>query len=219
MNNNGDTLEAALGNAARGWRVIPIPGGGKKPVLPAWPARATTDEKQIHCWWPSGTQHQLGLVFGRASDLIDIEGDDEAAETKLHELFDGNIPRTPTYRGKRGLHRLFRWSDDMPHAVGSDPKAVWKIGNLEFRIGGESPDGTAKGAQSLCPPSRHPSGVIYEWVISPDECEVATLPATFIEKLKKHEAQTKPKINRDVPQHTSIDRDKIIEVLGVSRTV
>jgi hypothetical protein len=73
----------------------------------------------------------------------------------------------PTFRGKRGKHRLFLWSADLPHP----DKAVFKIRGVEFRTGNGG-----KGAQSLFPPSVHPGGPVYAWLVHPDGAGSASFP-------------------------------------------
>jgi hypothetical protein len=43
-----------------------------------------------------------------------------------------------------------------------------KIGGAEIRIGG-------KPAQSVLPPSTHPSGRPYTWLVSPQQCSPAVV--------------------------------------------
>jgi hypothetical protein len=52
---------------------------------------------------------------------------------------------------------------------------VVKLGMLEIRLGG-------RAAQSVLPPSRHPDGTVYEWIVSPQDVAVAAFPAQLLAK-------------------------------------
>ena len=162
-------LDAALAYAARGWRVIPTMK--KSPRIKEWPEKASTDPDAIRSLFATYPEHDgVGVPFGRDSGIIDIECDDPQAEETLLELFDGNIPRTPTFGSTRGKHRLFRWHDQIPR----QDVSVFKLGKLEFRTGGNG-----KGAQTVFPPSAN-----RVWIIAPDECEPAEIPSSVIERIK-----------------------------------
>jgi hypothetical protein len=51
--------------------------------------------------------------------------------------------------------------------------AVIKADDLEIRIGG-------RAAQSVLPPSIHPTGMAYEWTTSPAEVPIAPFPAQIM---------------------------------------
>jgi P4 family phage/plasmid primase-like protien len=121
----------------------------------------------------------IGIVLGK-SGLIDVETDSEAAKKNLPALFGGSIPLTPTYRSKRGLHRLFRTSKGLPAGVGA-----MHVDEVEFRLG------TNKGAISLVPPSFHPEGVTYQWLsgLSIYEVKPAELPAALVARLCQEAAK------------------------------
>ena len=53
--------------------------------------------------------------------------------------------------------------------------AVIKADDLEIRIGG-------RAAQSVLPPSVHPTGARYEWTTSPAEVPIAPFPAQLLAK-------------------------------------
>ena len=178
-------LDAALAYAARGWRVIPTMK--KTPRIKEWPEKASTDSDAIRRLFATYPQHDgVGIRFGEDSGIIDIECDDPEAEATLLELFDGSIPRTPTFGSTRGKHRLFRWHDQIPR----QDVSVFKLGKLEFRTGANG-----KGAQTVFPPSAKRA-----WIISPDECEPAEIPDSVIERIKARvvaiaEAKTTSKTN------------------------
>jgi hypothetical protein len=51
--------------------------------------------------------------------------------------------------------------------------AVVHADDLEIRIGG-------RAAQSVLPPSIHPDGSRYEWIVSPRDVAVAAFPAQLL---------------------------------------
>lgn len=172
-NAGGAVLAAALEYAARGWRVIPVRAGEKRPYLDEWQRAASNDEERVIAWWEAGPDDNVGVVLGEGSDLIDVEADSAEAEELWNEIWRRSgldHPVTPTFKSVRGKHRLFRWSAELPQA-----KAVFKIGSLEIRTGNGG-----KGAQTVFPPSRHPSGVRYEWLIPPSEADVVALPQAVV---------------------------------------
>ena len=141
------------------------PSGGT-----AWHLSATNDEEEVLSWFDRGRPVNVGLLLGPKSGIIDVELDGPDSEKAWNELDLGEI-WTPTYRAGRGPHRLFRWREDLP-AV-----AVRKCLGIEVRIGNDG-----RAAQSVIPPSRHHTGVTYQWVpgMSPDDVEVQPLPERIL---------------------------------------
>lgn len=130
----------------------------KRPLGQAWHTLATTVADVIEGWLQGG--HNLGILLGHGN-LIDVEYDDDAGRQWLVDLGLLDIT-TPTWASGRGEHRLFRLAGELP-AVG------WrKIGGAEIRLGG-------KPAQSVLPPSRHPTGRQYSWIVSPLQCAPAVV--------------------------------------------
>ena len=148
-------LSALLEYGAACVRVAPC---DKRPLGMAWHTLATTVAEVIDGWLAGG--HNLGILLGTAN-LIDVEYDDDAGRQWLAARGLLDI-ETPTWASGRGEHRLFRLAGELP-AMG------WrKIGGAEIRLGG-------KPAQSVLPPSRHPSGRKYSWLISPLQCGPAVV--------------------------------------------
>lgn len=128
----------------------------KRPLGNAWNTLATTSADAIDDWLHQG--YNVGILLGH-SNLIDVEYDDHAGRQLLASLGLLDI-ETPTWASGRGQHRLFRLAGDLP------PCGWRKIGGAEIRLGG-------KPAQSVLPPSTHPSGIPYTWLISPQQCAPA----------------------------------------------
>ena len=180
---------AAVEYAKLGWRVVPTKG--KRPSCgDDWQHQATSDPAHAGSMFRQHRHDGVGVLLGESSGIIDIECDDPLAEETLLELFDGLIPLTPTFGSTRGKHRLFRWSDQLP----VHDKAVFKIGQLEFRTGNGN-----KGAQTVFPPSGP-----RKWLVSPDECDIAEIPDNVIERIKARvEKKPTPK-----PHNTSSRRSE-----------
>lgn len=141
-----------------GAAVVKVARGDKMPLGRAWNTLATTIADVIGDWLGQG--YNLGILLGHSS-LIDVEYDDEAGRGWLASRGLLDI-ETPTWASGRGEHRLFRLAGDLP------PCGWRKIGGAEIRIGG-------KPAQSVLPPSRHPSGRPYTWLVSPQQIGPATI--------------------------------------------
>jgi hypothetical protein len=175
MKTDADTdrlIQAAMECARHGWRVLPIKPSSKLPLIKAWQQAATADEATIAEWWEKWPTANVGVCLGEGSGILDLECDSEKAEQEFLALFDGEPPVTTTYQGQRGKHRLFRWRNDLPGG------AVIKLGNIEVRTGN-----SGKGAQSVFPPSIHPSGIAYQWLVPPGECTPAALPDAILARL------------------------------------
>lgn len=141
-----------------GAAVVKVARGDKMPLGRAWNTLATTIADVIGDWLCQG--YNLGILLGHSS-LIDVEYDDEAGRQWLASRGLLDI-ETPTWASGRGEHRLFRLAGDLP------PCGWRKIGGAEIRIGG-------KPAQSVLPPSRHPSGRPYTWLVSPQQIGPASI--------------------------------------------
>lgn len=177
-------LSAALEYASYGWRVVPLhevldsgacsckKGGectstGKHPRLAGWEKSASCDEDTINGWWVEWPYANVGIRLGASSGIIDFEGDGPDAEKTLTKMFGELVPATPTFVSSRGKHRLFKYRDDLP----GQGKNGFKVGDLEIRTGyGDL------ASQSVFPPSQHPSGAKYKWLLTPSECPVAEIP-------------------------------------------
>lgn len=153
--------------AAAGCLFVRLARGEKRPLGAAWQTKGTADLTYVNSWLRSGSN--VGLLLGPASGVIDVEFDSPAGRQELERLGLAEVA-TPTWRSARGEHRLFRWTTELPVT------AVRHVGEIEVRIGG-------RAAQSVLPPSRHPSGDRYAWIIPPAAAPVAELPAALLEEL------------------------------------
>lgn len=147
-----------------GCLVVRVARREKRPLGTAWQTKATDNPDDVARWLAAGSN--IGILLGPMSGVVDVEYDTPEGREQLAAFGLLDIP-TPTWRSARGEHRLFRWEPWMP------PTAVIKLGAIEIRIGG-------RAAQSVLPPSVHPTGVAYQWTTSPAEVGIAHFPAQLL---------------------------------------
>ncbi|NOY42535.1 MAG: hypothetical protein GXP26_11955 [Planctomycetes bacterium] len=144
----------------------------KRPIGKDW-QHQEYDADTIESEFDNDPDLSIGIVLGARSGIVDFEGDDDSSEADILELFDGNIPKTPSFRSRRGIHRLFAWDQSLDR-IGS---AVTKFKTVEVRLGANG-----KAAHSLVPPSMT-DGVEREWIVSFEDCEPAEIPESVLRKL------------------------------------
>jgi len=140
---------------------------GKHPVGNSWGKSATQDSDIIEAQWHDDQWNVgiiLGLCHGIPADkaIIDIE-DDSLEGRALADTILRDYP-CPTYTSGKSMHRLYRWSENLP------PVANMTIKGLEFRFGGKG-----KETQSVAPPSIHWTGAEYKWL---DGMSLSDIPLT-----------------------------------------
>ncbi len=165
-----ECLEAALHYLSLGWSAIPLctpdhvgmgkkhgktcTSPGKAPVIDwkQFQSRLATEE-EIRSWWKRNPLCNVGVILGDVSGLVSVDVDGAAGEQQLLELSSGDVPQTLEFSTSSGRrHLLYRI-----------PKGV-QVRTTAFRLGEKSELRIqANGAQTVMPPSRHPSGVRYAW--------------------------------------------------------
>jgi hypothetical protein len=147
-------LDAALQYARRGWSIIPIrhkPGtDGKQAAVPwrEYQKRRPTDS-ELHTWFGNERPVDgLAVILGRVSGgLVCRDFDDLAAYGKWAAEHPELASRLPTVETARGRHVYFR----------STWTGFKDLGDGELR-------GDSKH-YCLLPPSKHPGGRRYKWLI------------------------------------------------------
>ncbi|MBX3450681.1 MAG: bifunctional DNA primase/polymerase [Planctomycetaceae bacterium] len=164
-------LQAALQNHARGWCQIPMQRTGKQPAVrwKQWQTRRPR-EATLCNWFRGESGYGLAVVFGEISGNLGSRDFDDAA---LYRAWADNYPdlakTLPTAKTFRGAHVYFATD---PRAVAAYRRSIGKpdgngaihLGDGELRVG--------VGCYSLVPPSPHPKGGAYRWILPPGE----TLP-------------------------------------------
>ncbi len=148
---------AALGYAARGWRVFPV-SRSKIPLVRNWPSCATTDRARIEEWSDKFPTANIGVRTGATSGLVVIDVDGAEGGRALLTLPDADLfPETLTGRSSRGFHFYYR------HPGGHVPSRT-QFHQKPVDIIADGLRDPTKAHMVIAPPSVHKSGVRYEFL-------------------------------------------------------
>jgi hypothetical protein len=159
---------AALSYLARGWSVLPVCARDKRPLV-RWEAlqRARPSRSDVIAWYRRWPDANVGIVTGEISNLVVLDvdpkhGGDQAIE-HLQTRF-GALPLTvEAATGGGGRHLYF-----------AHPGVL-----VRNRAGlAQGIDLRGDGGYVVAPPSVHPSGQRYAWVMgrAPEDVAPAALP-------------------------------------------
>lgn len=175
-------MEEALAYASIGLRVIPIMPGDKRPPMKSWQHAASVDAAVITNWF-TGLYRTcgVGIATGATSRgdwlfVLDVDdhGNGVSGSDTLHDLekTHGTLPDTAEVAtGSGGRHLYFLAPFEIRNDAGN------KLGpGLDIR---------GEGGQVVAPPTIHPSGNRYEWVIdrSIHDTEIAYAPDWLLDML------------------------------------
>src|SRR5919107_2706261 len=157
---------AAVEYRRGGWCPIPIKRGSKQTALgqlaPYLNRRATKEE--LAAWaWPG-----VGIVTGTVSGVLVLDVDGPEGEDELQKYGHPVTPMVRTASG--GLHLYFK-----------HPEQHVRTG---IRVA-PGLDVKASGGYVVAPPSVGPNGRAYEWIISPEEADLADPPEWLMSLLER----------------------------------
>lgn len=146
-------LEGALGLRARGFALLPVSRGSKRPNVavlnsvygdPAWGrlGREPASEPEIRAWFDCDAETNIGIVTGAISNVVVLDVDRPTPALRH--------PPTPTVATGRGRHLYFALTT---------PTKSRRVACGDIK---------ADGGYVVAPPSIHPSGIAYEWIIGLD---------------------------------------------------
>jgi putative DNA primase/helicase len=158
-------LDAAREYLARGWQPIPVPAGAKAPAIRGWPQlRLSTSDLPERFGRAAGN---IGVLLGMPSHgLVDVDLDSPEALA----LAERWLPPTASRFGrpsKPASHRLY-----LAHPP-PETEQFRDVGDGPEEPGAMLVELRATGAQTVFPPSVHPSGEPIEWVESGDPARLA----------------------------------------------
>jgi hypothetical protein len=173
-----ETLNHALTYAERGWRVIPIKPGEKRPPISAWQTAATTNPDTITKWWTGPYRnHGVGIATGEESGVfvLDIDLTDEKNGYRTIEELEaeyGPLPAGPrALTGSGGLHIFL-----------ANPPGT-TIRNDAGKKLGTGIDIRGEGGQVVAAPTIHPNGNTYQWLDGSADIAVPDAPAWLLQTL------------------------------------
>lgn len=171
-------LDCALEYSARGLSVFPLMPNEKRPVGP-WARyqrnRASDDELEAMF---SDDALNIGIAQGPVSGcfVVDIDGPEgEESWSKLCQRHEFETP-TATAKTGKGRHLYFRI-----------PKGA-TVRNAQGILPGV--DIRGEGGYVVAPPSVHPDGSTYEWVLHPDDEEMAAAPDWLVTLVSGSQSHT-----------------------------
>ncbi len=146
-----DVLAAAQDYLRRGWGVVPMPSGTKKPVLPEW-QNLRLNEVELATHFVDGSN--VGILTGEPSGgLVDVDLDSDEA-VALAGVF---LPPAAMWSGRESRPRSHAWfmvSGSIP--ANATFKDVDKDKTVLVELRGT-------GRQTVVAPSLHPDGDRYMW--------------------------------------------------------
>lgn len=200
---DGRLRPAALWYANQGWKIMPCYGiqngrctcggshtepkdVGKHPSISDWSNQATDDLQTVEMWWPENTDTNVS-VYCKPSGffVIDIDprsGGPDSFE-KFEALVNGALP--PTVEAITGEYSMNGRSIRGRHLFYKCDESEALVGNL--RKSGLNGIDIKHNGYVLIAPSRHFSGVCYDWVPgkAPWEIEIAEAPEELLASLRK----------------------------------
>ena len=204
-----ETATGRLGSAAEwyasaGWKVLPCYGilnsrctcgsthpepkdVGKHPSIQEWNSQATSDAETVRQWWSNAPDSNTA-VFCRPSGFFVIDIDPRSGGpdsfSKFEALVEGALP--PTIEAITGEYSMSGRVIRGRHLFYKCDEAEILVGNLK-KAGLPGVDIKHNG-YVLIAPSRHFSGVCYEWAKgkAPWEIEMATAPEELLAALRKN---------------------------------
>lgn len=190
-------LDSALHLAKLSLKVFPIHGinadglctckkgaecedAGKHPIIISWKTLATTDTETIHKWDKKYPNANVGIATGHASTLtvLDVDGEEGKQSIKQLEEKYGPLPETTMVKtGSGGAHHYFTYCKELTNSVKFLP-------GLDTRN---------DGGYVVAPNSKHISGGIYEFLVTPEQAGFAEIPNYLFATFKEAKEQKKTK--------------------------
>jgi len=162
--------------ASRGWRLIPIKVGAKKPpLLKNWQKRATSDLQQLKIWASkfSGCNWAVATGPGSGVWVLDVDGENGKSALVEFHLQGLILPDTLSVRSPNGAHFYFR-----------NPPGLSVRNSVETLARGLDTRGDR--GYTLIPPSVHPSGTPYTY--DDPNASVMDAPKRLLEMIARNEA-------------------------------
>lgn len=191
--------------SSQGWQVLPCHGIvegrctcgqkheeskdiGKHPAINAWNRESTDDIVKLYSWWETNPEYNIGVNCKTSGFfVIDIDprsGGEESFE-KFEAFVEGALPPTATaMTGKYEINGKIIHGRHLYYRCDIDEDLIGNLAKLGFKGIDIKHNGYV-----LTSPSRHFSGVTYEWVEGkePWNLPVAEAPEELLQALRKRQ--------------------------------
>lgn len=172
------TLDLALKYSQLGWHTFQLKPRDKVPTV-RWADVATAEANMITGWWEHNPHANVGIACGKRSGIVvlDVDADHDGFESLAELAINyGALPETWTSKtGSGGRHIFFAYPENA-----SIRNSAGKLGRgLDIR---------GDGGYVVAPPSIHPNGNRYEWVVLPSQTPLAPMPDWMVELLHEKQA-------------------------------
>ncbi|NJL26711.1 MAG: DNA primase [Thermoanaerobaculia bacterium] len=161
-----DFLAHALAYALAGWLVLALRPRGKEPLTPHGVKDATSNAQVIQSWGARWSDANIGIAIPDGYAVLDIDSQDALLRLRAEGR---ELPATVQMRTARGAQFWYRTEGQVRNRVGILPAI----------------DVRAAGGYVVVPPSIHPTGVVYEWVVPLERDAIAPAPAWLLSLLRE----------------------------------
>lgn len=151
----------ALKYATHGLAILPIHPKTKTPLIPEWQNYASNDPAQIRKWWTKWPNANIGIHTGKSGLVVlDVDPRNGGNESlaNLITIHGGEfLSKAEVITGGGGKHYYYAVNENETRQLPSS------LGNgLDLLCGKK---------YVIAPPSIHPSGNVYAWLVNPFDCE------------------------------------------------
>ena len=161
-------LVAALDLARMGFPVLPLRERGKPPLTRHGVKDATTDLDQIRSWWDRRPRANVGLAVPPGYLVLDLDNPEALHQLRAQDLL---LPTTATATTGRGQHLWYATGETLvSNRVALFPEV----------------DVRASGGYVVAPPSIHPSGEAYRWIVPLEPDAVTECPEWLLDLLDEN---------------------------------
>ena len=166
-------LDEALNYHRRGWSIFPMKAQTKKPAREWTPYQTNiAADSIVREWFGNGSKFGIAVVLGAVSGGLASRDFDTMGGYEKWAVEHPELARTlPTVETVRGRHV---YAIAAPGSLPAVREALGKDGGtgaMPFADGELRAD---VGCYSVLPPSKHPSGSVYRWIIPPGD-EIPTV--------------------------------------------
>jgi P4 family phage/plasmid primase-like protien len=191
---NGRLAAAAVWYAKKGWTILPVhgisadgrctcgkPHGdpkdiGKHPALNNWNTEASSDPEVVAKWWEQNPDYNIGLVCNK-SGLFAIDVDPRSGGDTSIAIFDNRtegavVSTVEAMTGEYNIGRKIVRGSHLLYQVDESEKLIGKLD----KEGLKGVDIKHNG-YILLAPSRHFSGITYDWKPGHEPWKIDVTPA------------------------------------------